>query len=39
MWPPIRGEAMATLKKEFDIRYAIIMGEHVGKVLGKHGAF
>jgi hypothetical protein len=30
---------MATLKKEFDIRYAIIMGEDVGKVLGTHGAF
>lgn len=39
LWPEIRTEAMATLKKEFDIRYAIIMGEDVGKVLGTHGAF
>ena len=39
LWPEIRNEAMATLKKEFDIRYAIIMGEDVGKVLGLHGAF
>jgi len=39
MWPSIRDEAMANLKKEFDIRYAIIMGEDVGKVLGTHGAF
>ena len=39
LWPSIRDEAMATLKKEFDIRYAIIMGEDVGKVLGTHGAF
>jgi len=39
LWPEIRDEAMATLKKEFDIRYAIIMGEDVGKVLGTHGAF
>jgi regulator of RNase E activity RraA/CMP-N-acetylneuraminic acid synthetase len=39
LWPAIRDEAMATLKKEFDIRYAIIMGEDVGKVLGTHGAF
>ncbi len=39
LWPSIRNEAMATLKKEFDIRYAIIMGEDVGKVLGTHGAF
>jgi regulator of RNase E activity RraA len=39
LWPEIRDEAMATLKKEFDIRYAIIMGADVGKVLGTHGAF
>ncbi len=39
LWPSIRDEAMSTLKKEFDIRYAIIMGEDVGKVLGTHGAF
>lgn len=38
-WPSVRDEAMATLKKEFDIRYAIIMGEDVCKVLGTHGAF
>lgn len=38
-WPALRAEAMATLKKEFDVRYAIIMGEDVGKVIGKHGAF
>ena len=37
--PSVRDEAMATLKKEFDIRYAIIMGADVGKVLGTHGAF
>ena len=28
-----------TLKKEFDIRYAIMRGEDVAKVLGKHGVF
>lgn len=39
LWPSIRDEAMKTLKKEFDIRYSIIMGEDVGKVLGLHGAF
>ncbi len=39
LWPEIRDEAMATLKKEFDIRYAIIMGADVDKVLGTHGAF
>ncbi len=39
LWPEIRDEAMATLKKEFDIRHAIIMGEDVGKVLNIHGAF
>jgi len=38
-WPILRAEAMAALKKEFDVRYAIIMGEDVGKVVGKHGAF
>ena len=39
LYPEIRDEAMATLKKEFDIRHAIIMGEEVGKVLNVHGAF
>lgn len=39
LWPSIRDEAMAALRKEFNIRYAIIMGEDVGKVLGNHGAF
>ncbi len=39
LWPEIRDEALATLKKEFDIRYAIMRGEDVAKVLGKHGAF
>jgi regulator of RNase E activity RraA/CMP-N-acetylneuraminic acid synthetase len=39
LWPSIRDEAMATLKKEFDIRYAIIMGEDMAKVLGVHGEF
>jgi regulator of RNase E activity RraA/CMP-N-acetylneuraminic acid synthetase len=39
LWPDIRDEALATLKKEFDIRYAIMRGEDVAKVLGKHGAF
>ena len=38
-WPALRDEAMVTLKKEFDVRYANIMGEDVGKVIGKHGAF
>ena len=38
-WPALRTEAMASLKKEFDVRYAIIMGEDVEKVIGKHGAF
>jgi regulator of RNase E activity RraA/CMP-N-acetylneuraminic acid synthetase len=39
MWPTVRDESMAALKKEFDIRYAIIMGEDVEKVLTAHGAF
>lgn len=39
LWPSVRDEALATLKKEFDIRYAIMRGEDVAKVLGKHGAF
>jgi len=39
IWPEIRDEALATLKKEFDIRYAIMRGEDVAKVLGKHGVF
>jgi regulator of RNase E activity RraA/CMP-N-acetylneuraminic acid synthetase len=39
LWPSIRDEAMANLKKEFDIRYAIIMGEDVATVLGHHGLF
>ncbi len=39
LWPSIRDEAMATMKKEFDIRYGIIMGEDVGKVTDKHGTF
>ncbi|TAK98585.1 MAG: dimethylmenaquinone methyltransferase [Rhodospirillaceae bacterium] len=39
VWPSIRHEAMLTLKKEFDIRYAVIMGEDMDKVLGTHGTF
>jgi regulator of RNase E activity RraA/CMP-N-acetylneuraminic acid synthetase len=39
LWPELRDEAMATLKKEFDIRYAIIMGKDVRDVLNLHGAF
>lgn len=39
LWPSIRDEAMATLKKEFLIRYGIIMGEDVGKVTDQHGTF
>jgi regulator of RNase E activity RraA/CMP-N-acetylneuraminic acid synthetase len=39
LWPSIRDEALATLKKEFDIRYAIMRGEDVAKVLNVHGAF
>lgn len=39
LWPSIRDEALATLKKEFDIRYAIMRGEDVAKVLNLHGAF
>jgi regulator of RNase E activity RraA/CMP-N-acetylneuraminic acid synthetase len=39
LWPSVRAQAMANLKKEFDVRYAIIMGEDVDKVLGTHGAF
>jgi len=39
LWPKIRDEAMRSLKKEFEVRYAIIMGENVNKVVGKHGAF
>ncbi|MBM3515106.1 MAG: dimethylmenaquinone methyltransferase [Alphaproteobacteria bacterium] len=39
LWPELRDQALATLKKEFDIRYAIMRGEDVGKVLNLHGAF
>lgn len=39
LWPTIRDEALATLKKEFDIRYEIMRGADVAQVLGKHGAF
>ncbi|MDX2142932.1 MAG: hypothetical protein SFV19_06235 [Rhodospirillaceae bacterium] len=39
LWPSVRDEALATLKKEFDIRYAIMRGEDVAKVLNVHGAF
>ncbi len=39
IWPSIVDEAMASLKKEFDIRYSIMMGENVEKVLKDHGAF
>ncbi len=39
LWPSLRDEALATLKKEFDIRYDIMRGEDVAKVLGLHGAF
>jgi regulator of RNase E activity RraA/CMP-N-acetylneuraminic acid synthetase len=38
-WPSVLDAAMASLKKEFDVRYAIIMGEDIGKVLGGHGHF
>jgi regulator of RNase E activity RraA/CMP-N-acetylneuraminic acid synthetase len=38
-WPSIRDEAMASLKKEFDIRYSIMMGADVTTVLKDHGAF
>ncbi|NKB45299.1 MAG: dimethylmenaquinone methyltransferase [Alphaproteobacteria bacterium] len=39
IWPSIVEEAMASLKKEFDIRYSIMMGQDVSKVLKDHGAF
>ncbi|MEQ8736681.1 MAG: hypothetical protein RIC29_17295 [Rhodospirillaceae bacterium] len=39
IWPSIVEEAMAALKKEFDIRYSIMMGQDVSKVLKDHGAF
>lgn len=39
LWHTVRDEAMAALKKEFDIRYAILMGEDIAKVLASHGAF
>lgn len=39
LWPSIVEEAMASLKKEFDIRYSIMMGQDVGSVLKDHGAF
>jgi regulator of RNase E activity RraA/CMP-N-acetylneuraminic acid synthetase len=38
-WPSIVEEAMASLKKEFDIRYSIMMGQDVSTVLKDHGAF
>lgn len=39
IWPSIVEEAMASLKKEFDIRYSIMMGQDVSSVLKDHGAF
>lgn len=39
IWPSIVDEAMASLKKEFDIRYSIMMGQDVSSVLKDHGAF
>lgn len=39
IWPSIVEEAMGALKKEFDIRYSIMMGQDVGSVLKDHGAF
>ena len=39
IWPSIRDEALASLKKEFDVRYSIIMGQDVSTVLKDHGAF
>jgi regulator of RNase E activity RraA/CMP-N-acetylneuraminic acid synthetase len=39
LWPSIRDDAMASLKKEFDIRYSIMMGNDVASVLKDHGAF
>lgn len=39
LWPSIRDEAMATLKKEFDVRYAVIMGDNIDHILNKHGKF
>lgn len=39
IWPSIVDEAMAALKKEFDIRYSIMLGQDVGSVLKDHGAF
>lgn len=39
VWPSIRDEALASLKKEFDIRYSIMMGNDVSQVLKEHGAF
>ena len=39
LWPSICDEAMQSLKKEFDIRYSIMMGQDVESVLKDHGAF
>lgn len=39
IWPSVVDEAMASLKKEFDIRYSIMMGQNVSQVLKDHGAF
>ncbi|MFL2771580.1 MAG: cytidylyltransferase domain-containing protein [Rhodospirillaceae bacterium] len=39
IWPSIRDEAMASLKKEFDIRYSVMMGNDVANILKDHGAF
>jgi hypothetical protein len=30
---------MATLKKEFDIRYGVIMGDNIDHILNQHGTF
>jgi regulator of RNase E activity RraA len=39
LWPSIRDQAMATLKKEFDVRYAVIMGDNIDHILNEHGTF
>ena len=30
---------MVALRKEFEVRYVVIMGEDLDKVIGRHGAF
>ena len=39
LWPGILEDALAALKKEADIRHAILEGKDIAEVLKTHGAF